>query len=88
MAQITWQFLMATPDSPSAHALVGSLTAEGVTSRVVANTPLLGEGQPCCVFVERSQLHRAQWLLAQGRFTDDELALIATGQADAEEPPR
>jgi hypothetical protein len=88
MPNITWQFLTFTPDTPSAHALVGSLMAEGVTSRVIANTPLLGEGQPCSVFVERAQLHRAQWLLAQGHFTDDELTLLATGQSAPEEPPR
>jgi hypothetical protein len=85
MAEVTWTFLLMAPDIPSAHALVGLLTADGVTSRVVAD-PLLGEGQSCRVFVNSTQLHRANWLLEQGRFTDHELTLLATGQPLPEEP--
>jgi hypothetical protein len=79
VTQIAWQFLTTAPNAPSAHALVSSLAHNGVVSKIVSDTSLLGEFQLCRVFVDGTQLHRAQWLLAQRNFSDEELTFLATG---------
>ena len=82
----TWRFLSTAPNSACAKALVGSLIADGVTAMVITDSPILGEGQPCSVFVDAAQLHRARWLLTQGKFTDAELAFMATGSWEPDGP--
>jgi hypothetical protein len=47
----------------------------------------MGEALPCRVMVEATLLHRAQWLMTQGQFTDDELTFLATG-APSVQPER
>lgn len=88
MSQTTWQLLTTAPNAPCARALVNSLSAHGVASKIVCDSTLLGEAQPCRVMVDAALAHRAQWLMAQGQFTDEELTLLATGApwcADAKE---
>jgi hypothetical protein len=80
MPQIAWQLLTTAPNVPSAHALASSLSDYGVVSKIVSDTSLLGECQVCRVFVDAAQAHRAQWLLAQSQFSDDELTFLATGK--------
>jgi hypothetical protein len=77
--QTSWQFLTTAPNVPSAHALLSWLADYGVVSKMVSDTSLLGEFQLCRVFVEVTQAHRAQWLLAQRNFSDEELTFLATG---------
>jgi hypothetical protein len=79
MAQPQWQLLTTTPDVPSARALAESLVAQGVPAQVVSESTLMGEALPCRVMVGAALLHRAQWLISQGQFTDEELAFLATG---------
>jgi hypothetical protein len=79
--QITWQLLTTAPNAPSAHTLVSWLADYGVASKIVSDTSLLGEFQLCRVYIDVTQAHRAQWLLAQRNFSDEELTLLATGGA-------
>jgi hypothetical protein len=74
-----WCYLTDVPDAPSANALLAELMADGVSARIVADTVLLGEARPCKVLVRRSQVHRAQWLVSDQRFSDEELASLAIG---------
>ena len=85
MGTDTWRLLTAAPNLPAAKALAGALIADGVASKIVADTILLGEGQPCRVFVNATQLHRAQRLLLEGEFTDEELAFLAVGDSGSGE---
>ncbi len=75
----TWRFLTECPDTPSSFALVGSLSAEGITSKVVSDTVLLGEGRPCRIFVDAAQLHRARQFLHEAEFSEEELSTLAVG---------
>jgi hypothetical protein len=77
--QPKWQVLMTAPDLPSAQALVETLAAQGITSRLVPDSTLLGQALPCRVMVDSALLHRARLVTSQGNFTDDELAFLATG---------
>jgi hypothetical protein len=86
MTGIQWQLLTTAPNVPSAHALVSSLSAHGVVSKIVSDTSLLGEFQVCRVFIDAAQVHRAQWLLAQNDFSDEELSFLATGSLAPAEP--
>ena len=79
--QSEWKLLTTAPDLPSAQALVEALTARGVTCRLVPDSTLLGQALPCRVMVESAQRHRADLVMSQGQFTDDELTFLATGVA-------
>jgi hypothetical protein len=79
MSQSRWHVLTTAPDVPSAHALVETLLAQGIDSHVVPDSTLLGEAMPCRVVVDSSLAHRAQWVMSQGQFTDEELTFLATG---------
>lgn len=79
-----WRLLTTAPNVPSAHALANSLAAYGVVSKIVSDTSLLGEWQLCRVFVDTVQVRRAQWLLAQNQFSDQELDFLATGDLAGE----
>jgi len=79
MSESKWQVLTTAPDLPSAHALVETLTAHGITSHVVPDSTLLGQAMPCRVMVDSTLVHRAKWVMSQGQFTDEELTFLATG---------
>jgi hypothetical protein len=81
-----WYCLTNAPDAPSAHALVAELAADGVAARIVADTVLLGEARQCKIFVRRSQVHRARWLVSDPCFTDEELACLAIGLSKPGQP--
>jgi hypothetical protein len=84
--RVTWDLLTTVPNAPLALALVDYLTAEGVVSKVVSDTTLLGEGRACRVFVDVTQIHRARWLQAQANFSDEELTFLATRSLAPDEP--
>ncbi len=84
MADTKWHVLTTAPDLPSAHALVGTLMAQGITSHVVPDSTLLGQALPCRVVVDAALVHRAKWVLAQGQFTDEELTFLATGMVSCD----
>jgi len=85
VSHTTWQVLTTAPNPPAAQALADSLLAHGVATRVVTESSLMGEALPCRVMVDAALLHRAKWLMAQGQFTDDELAFLATGAQSCED---
>jgi hypothetical protein len=85
VSKIVWKLLTTAPNAPSADALLRWLADHGVVSKIVSDTSLLGEFQLCRIFVEVTQAHRAQWLLAQRNFPDEELTFLATGGAAPEE---
>jgi hypothetical protein len=84
--QIKWELLTIVPNAPLAHALVDSLAADGVVTKIVSDTTLLGEARTCRVLVDSTHIHRARWLLAQRNFSDEELIKLAAGsQVDSEQ---
>ena len=67
-------------DVASAHVLVATFETDGVPAELFANNPLLGEAQSCEVRGPASLMHRARWVLAQGKFTDAGWTFLATGE--------
>ncbi|MFO7278434.1 MAG: hypothetical protein DIU56_015525 [Pseudomonadota bacterium] len=86
MSDESWKRLTAVLDELSARALVERLQMEGVPARIDADTPLLGAARRCHIMVPAGRMHRAREILASGRFSDEELTFLATGETD-EEPP-
>jgi hypothetical protein len=80
MPDAGWQSLLMVMDTISAQALAGRLNAEGVPTRVEMDTPLLGVARSCEILVPGELLHRAQWLLSSGQFSETELTYLATGE--------
>jgi hypothetical protein len=85
MSQPKWHVLTTAPDLPSGRALVESLLAQGIDSHVVPDSTLLGEAMPCRIVVDAALAHRAQWVLSQGQFTDEELTFLATGEVSCDD---
>jgi hypothetical protein len=79
MLKRKWHVLTIAPDLPSAHALVEHLTAQGIACHVVPDSVVLGQGMPCRILVEPARANRANAIMSEGSFTDDELTFLATG---------
>jgi hypothetical protein len=80
-----WQTVACLSDLPGAHILAQRLESDGVAVRVISEPQLLGEGRNCEVQVPLSLARKAQWLLSQAQFTDDELTFLATGELGSAE---
>ena len=77
-----WEVVAVVTDMVSAQVLRGRLEAEGVATRLEADTALLGEARQCRIRVPAAQVHRARCVLWQASFSDEELSALAL----AEEP--
>jgi len=80
MSDPQWQLLATLPDLPSAQSLAEVLGTEGISVRVSSDAGVLGQAAPSRLYVEASQLQRARLSLAQRQFTEEELALLSSGQ--------
>jgi hypothetical protein len=85
MSGTRWHLLTTAPNAPCAHALVQSLRARGIDSKVVSDSTLLGEARVCRIMVAESLAARAHQMLEEGQFTDAELAFLATGAASCDD---
>ena len=80
-----WVCVLSVTDTVSATAMVTRLESEGVPAKIEKGTQILGEGQLCAIVVPRQFERQASSILADGRFTEDELAFLATGQVSCED---
>jgi hypothetical protein len=86
MSAPEWRLLETLPDLPSAQALAGVLSAEGIRVRVVSDAWMLGQAAPSSIYVDAVQLYRARLSLEQRQFSDAELEeLSALAQGAGEE---
>jgi len=76
---------LSVADTISAAAMVARLEGEGVPARIERGTQLLGEGQLCSIVVPSQYQDQATAILADGRFSEDELVFLATGQLSCED---
>jgi hypothetical protein len=84
MSDASWQSLILVMDTISAQALSERLNAEGVPTRIEMDSSLLGVARRCEILVPAELLHRAQWLLSSGQFSETELTYLATGELSAD----
>ena len=75
-----WQLFESLPDPASAKVRVGLLQNGGVPAKVVCKEELPGDRTWYEVFVPSVLFHRAKWLSAESRVTDQELDFAATGE--------
>ena len=80
MPQDTWNVVATFADPISAEAVAGRLTSEEVPCQIVSNETLPGLATAFAVLVPAELLHRAQWVLKQANFSDQELTYLATGE--------
>ena len=85
MTDETWVCVLSVTDTVSAAAVVTRLQGEGVPSRIEKGTQILGEGQLCAITVPPRFERQANSILADGRFTEDELAFLATGRLSCDD---
>ncbi len=77
MSELEWRYLTTFSDFPSAQAFADAMRADGINVRLISEAPLLGQASAARVFVEASQLHRAQWIMSQNAMSDEELTLLS-----------
>lgn len=83
-----WRLLMTVTDAPTAAVLAGMLEASGIRVRIASDAVVLGQAAPARLYVDATELRRAESLVASsGSVTDEELARLATGEAAGDEPP-
>ena len=75
-----WEIAAVVADTLSAEALAGLFASEGVPSRLVTDSDLLGAARRCRVLVPSAMIQRARCVLWQARFSDEELAALAVGE--------
>jgi hypothetical protein len=76
----TWSAVATFADPISAEALAGRLASEQLPCKVVSNETLPGLATAFAVLVPAELLHRAQWILKQVNFSEQELTYLATGE--------
>lgn len=72
-----WEFFRAFPDENAALALAGQLRTSECPSKVSPRKLASGLETERCVYVPRSLLHRARWIMAQLSVSDEELESLA-----------
>jgi hypothetical protein len=86
-ADTGWQLLTTLSDVPSAAVFAQALAADNVGVRVVSDANVLGQAAACRIYVERAQVHRARWAMAQRNFSDEELTRLSIGELQADRTP-
>jgi hypothetical protein len=83
-----WELFQCFDGLGAAEALCARLLAENVPAQIEPHT--LGAGLPgqYCVFVYRTLVHRARWIVSQMPPTDAELEFLATGKLSDSEDKR
>jgi hypothetical protein len=79
-----WSIVATFGDRISAQAVVGLLDSEKLPCRLISNEPLPGLGSEFAVLVPKDLLHRAKWICAEARVSEQELTFLATGEMPGE----
>jgi hypothetical protein len=72
-----WEFFSSFPDENAALTLAGKLRASECPVKVSPRKLASGLETEYCVYVPRSLVHRARWILAQLPVSDEELESLA-----------
>jgi len=77
-----WKPVAVVLDTLSANAIAERLQLEGIPARIQSDSSLLGAARQCRVLVQADDLRRAGAVLSESGFTEEELARLATGEAN------
>ena len=75
-----WEEFESFADEASAEALAEMLRAEGVPARVRTQSPVPGLVENVSVLVPSNLAHRARFVAASTKVSDEELEYAATGK--------
>jgi hypothetical protein len=78
-----WEVFRSFPKESAAIALRGQLTAGDCPAKVSPRALDNAVETEYCVFVPKSLVHRARWIVAQLPISDEELEFLATGKLPA-----
>src|SRR5689334_17889815 len=87
MSDTRWRLLVCLSDVPSARILTDQLLAVGINPRVVTDAAVMGQAAPCRIFVDATEMYRAQRLLSQEQLTESELTRLALGEQTTDDGP-
>lgn len=80
MSDSPWKRLVTVFDTLSAQVLVERLNAEGVPTRLRADTALLGVARTCDILVPAGLVPRARHIISAEEVSESELTWLATGE--------
>lgn len=72
-----WELFQSFPDETAAGALSGKLRSNDCPAKINARRLSTALETEYCVFVPRSLIHRARWIVAQLPISDQELESLA-----------
>ena len=72
-----WEFFRSFPDENAAVSVAGQLRTSDCPSKVSPRKLASGVETEYCVYVPRSLIHRARWIVAQLPISDAELESLA-----------
>jgi hypothetical protein len=72
-----WELFQSFPDETAAGALSGKLRASDCPTKISPRQLSTALETEYCVFVPRSLMHRARWIVAQLPISDAELDALA-----------
>ncbi len=75
-----WEVFRSFDDLGSAEVMCTWLLRENVPAKVETRSLENAREAKYCVFVHRTLVHRARWVVAQLPPSDEELEFLATGQ--------
>ncbi len=75
-----WEKFESFTDEASAEALAEMLRAEGVPTQVKTRSPIPGVVENVSVLVPSDLAHRARFIAASTKVSDEELEYAATGK--------
>ncbi len=75
-----WEEFESFADEASAEALAEMLLAEGVPTRIKTRSPVPGVVENVRVLVPGNLAHRARFIVASTKVSDEELEYAATGE--------
>jgi hypothetical protein len=81
-----WEVFRSFPDENAALTLAGQLRTSECPSKVSPRKLASGLETEYCVYVPRSLLHRARWIVAQLPVSDEELESLAIRAAQDGKP--
>lgn len=81
-----WREFAVYSDAASAEVAAGLLRSEGVPVDIRSDVPVPGLIQGFSLRVPANLVHRAEWVLANAEFTEEELAFMATGHLGKDAP--
>ena len=75
-----WYVFKKFPTHAGAEVLKTLLESEDVPTKIEPSSTLAFPPREVLLYVEKSLLHRAEWVIKNSEFSEEELTYLATGE--------